>query len=106
MQNLFGYLVRLAAAQSGGTTGGIPFPNPLASDNITEIIDSIATQLIILGAPVAVIMALVGAFQMMTAGGDVEKFKNGQKTLLYTAVGYLVLLISKGVASIVKDLLA
>src|SRR5271154_939456 len=31
--------------------------------------------------PLCAIMVLVGAFQMMTAGGDPEKFSNGRKTL-------------------------
>ncbi|MDP3947499.1 MAG: hypothetical protein Q8Q41_02305 [bacterium] len=94
-----------AQSRSGGSVGGIRLENPLASDTITGVLDSILTYLIIIGAPIVAIMVIYGGFQILTAGGDPEKFKTGGKTILYAAVGYGIIIISKGVTLILKQLL-
>jgi len=55
--------------------------------------------------PLCVIMVLVGAFQMMTAAGNPEKFSQGKKTLTWAAIGFAVVLIAGGVANILKSVL-
>ena len=41
---------------------------------------------------------------MLFAGGDPEKFKSGKMTILYAAIGYAIILISKTIASIIKSI--
>ena len=55
--------------------------------------------------PLVVIMVLVGAFQIMTAGGDPEKFSTGRKTITYAIVGFAAALIGLGIVSIIKSFL-
>jgi len=61
--------------------------------------------LIIIAIPVATIVIIYGAFQMLTASGDPEKFKKGEKTLLYAAIGFGVLILSVGIADLIKNIL-
>jgi len=56
--------------------------------------------------PLCAIMVLVGAFQMMTAGGDPEKFSNGRKTLMYAAIGFAVAFIAIGAVDIIKSIIS
>lgn len=83
----------------------ITLENPLKITSISALINNIAGYLIIIAAPIAVLMILVAAFQIMSAGGNEEKVKNGKKTILYAVVGFAIILISKGIALIVKQLL-
>jgi len=46
---------------------------------------------------VAVIVVIYGAWKMMTASGDPKKFQEGQKTILYAAIGLLVILLARGI---------
>lgn len=55
---------------------------------------------------IAVGMILVGSFQIMFAGGDEERFKRGKKTILYTAIGYAIILVGWGLTSIIQDFLS
>jgi len=81
-------------------------PNPLGSNQTVEsLVNEILDWLIKVGAPVATVMVIVGAFQMMFAGGSPEKFKTGTQTILYTVIGYGILWISKGIVSIIELLL-
>jgi hypothetical protein len=51
-------------------------------------------------------MILIGAFQMLFSGGNEEKFKLGRKMILYTAIGYAIILIGWGLTSIIRDFLS
>ncbi|MBI2278746.1 MAG: hypothetical protein HYU81_01635 [Candidatus Brennerbacteria bacterium] len=84
----------------------IELPNPLgATSTPAELLDKILTFLIQIGGVIASIMVIVGAFQMLFAAGDPEKFIIGRRTVIYVAVGYGILLMAKGVTLIIKDFL-
>jgi hypothetical protein len=55
--------------------------------------------------PLVVIMVLVGAFQIMTSGGDPEKFSTGRNTVTYAVIGFGIALIGLGIVSIIKSFL-
>lgn len=82
--------------------------NPLGDDNSTVegLLNSIIDWLLIIATPIAVGMVLVGAFQMIFAGGDEEKFKLGKRTILYTAIGYAIILVGRGITLVIQDLLS
>jgi hypothetical protein len=58
------------------------------------------------GAPIAVVMVIVGGFQMLFAAGDPEKFKSGQKTILYSAIGYAIIFLADGIATLIQNALS
>lgn len=112
------FFVEKAFAQGpGGTVGGPQPPlspsvsplcpsylNALCNTTISEIVDRIVNFLILIGGPIAAIMVLWGGFQIMTAAGDPEKFATGRKTILYAAIGFVVILAAKGVVGFVKSI--
>ena len=80
-------------------------PNCSRSD-VEGLLNSIIDWLLRIATPIAVGMILVGAFQIMFAGGDEEKFKRGRNTILYTAIGYAIILIGRGITLIIQDFLS
>lgn len=95
----------LAQGGVGTQPKGIELPNPLKVQNIADLLDRIVGFLQTIAIPIVAIMVIWGGFQMLFATGDPEKFKTGKKTIIYAAIGFAVILIAKGVTSIVKDLL-
>lgn len=83
----------------------VSLPNPLNTDTVEGVIDNVLGWLTTVGAPIAAVMIIIGAFQMMFAGGSPEKFKTGTQTILYTVIGYGILWIARGVVSIIETLL-
>ena len=81
--------------------------NPLGPGNSTveDLLQSIVNWLITIATPIAVGMILIGAFQMIFAGGNPERFATGRKTILYTAIGYAIIVVGWGMVSIIKDIL-
>lgn len=95
-------LAQVAGVPQGGS--GINLQNPLGAGSIPALLDKIADYLIYIGAPILAIMILWGGFQILTAAGEPEKFKTGRTTIIYAAVGYGIILISKGITLIIKEL--
>ena len=107
-----------AAGESKNTNTTAPitisFPNPLGScssasaaggGQLSCVLNKIIDGLIVLAIPVVGLLVIFAAYQIMTAAGDPEKFKTGTKTLMYTAIGFAIMLLSKGVAYILQDIL-
>lgn len=79
--------------------------NPLGTTSVIDLLNTILRSLTFVAIPIAVLMIIVGAFQMMSAGGDPEKFKTGRKTILYVAIGFAILLIARLLIGISAELL-
>ena len=80
--------------------------NPLRAGDIPTLINQIVGFLAwYIAPPIAALMFIYGAFQILTAGGNPEKITTGKHTIVYTAVAYGVILISLGLTSIIRDIL-
>ena len=100
------YAAAISVTPTPSTPVYIPFvPNLLGCADIGCVVGKILDTLAKLAAPFVAIMVLVGAFQIITAGGDPEKFKSGRTTILYAVVGYAIVLLASSVVPIINGLL-
>jgi hypothetical protein len=76
-----------------------------AGSTVNGVIKNIGAFMLALAVPICGIMVIVGAFQMMTAAGDPTKFGNGRKTLLYAAIGFVIVLFASSVVPLIKSVL-
>lgn len=84
----------------------IEFPNPLVSNDITSLINTIATWLLGIGSTIAVVIVLWAAFLFMTSGGNKERVTLAKNTLWYAIIGITVLLLAKGVTLFIQNVLS
>jgi len=92
-------------SSTSSATFGVAFENPLNADNVWELINNLIDFIYTISIPLLVIVVLWAGFTMITSGGKPENFKKGQNILLYAAIGFGIILLSKGVAYIVSDIL-
>lgn len=90
---------------SGSSNCTIVLPNPFGTDKLSDVVDRVVKFLRTIAIPVVTIMVLVGGFQIMTAGGDPAKFTKGRSTLLYAAVGLVVILVATSVSLFIENVL-
>ena len=84
----------------------IKLDNPLgATSDIPSVLDHIFTEAVKVISFVVPVIIIVAAFQMMFSAGDPEKFATGRKTILYTIIGYAILLAAKGIMAIIRSIL-
>ena len=82
----------------------ITLTNPLGTNcssltcPATKIIDFLFT----LAIPLCGIMVIWGGFQIMTAAGKPEKVSSGKKTILYSVIGFVVILLAGSVAALIQ----
>jgi hypothetical protein len=97
----------IGTAFAQGGTGQITLTNPLGNNcnDLTCPAQAVINFLFTIAIPLCAIMVLVGGFQMLTAAGDPAKFSTGRKTILYAVVGFAVILVAGGVATLIKNML-
>lgn len=105
------FVVQVNATEPGpggtirGGTGEVRLINPLGDRTIIQIINDILDFLIYLSVPLLALMILVGGFQILMARESAEKVKNGFNTIKYAVIGFVVILISKGIALVILNIL-
>lgn len=78
--------------------GGLP-------TNVCTLLSNITDFLFLVVAPLAGLMILWAAFQILTAAGDPAKFATGKRTIVYALIGLGVVILSKGIVAIIVSLL-
>ncbi|MEK7162674.1 MAG: hypothetical protein AAB696_00025 [Patescibacteria group bacterium] len=100
---------KVLAATQGGSPSCPPgeLCNPLGRGNnsIITIISNILDWLIIYSIPILALMILIGGFQILTAKDSPEKVTSGKKTIMYAVIGFIIILISKGIALILLNII-
>lgn len=86
-------------------TGGYTLPNPLGTTSFIGVINNILNWLIYFSIPILALMILIGGFQILTAKDSPEKVKGGQTTIKWAVVGFVIVLLSKGVALILLKII-
>lgn len=79
----------------GGTATNITLDNPLGNVNTPQkLIGQIINSVLGLVGSIALLMFIWGGFQWMTAAGSSEKVEKGKKTLMWAALGMVVIFSS------------
>jgi len=109
MINFLFLINKVLGADYGGATNNIgkyTIPNPIGATTFTEIATNVAKYLTIyIAPPIVTIMILVAGFYFLTAGENPERVKTARKIILWTVIGYAIILISWGATSIIQDIL-
>jgi type IV secretion system pilin len=83
----------------------VSIPNPLKVTSISSLIDRIVDYVIGIASIILPLVIIWGAYQMIWSGGDLEKIISGRKTITYAIIGFALILISKGIAMIVAEIM-
>lgn len=93
-------------SNTSNSAAPVKLVNPLGGQNFQQVTANIISFILNdIAIPLTVIMVLVGAFEMITSGGNAEKVSKGRKTLLYAAIGFAVVLLASGVTSLIQNIL-
>lgn len=79
--------------------------NPFNADSFEDVIKRLAEWLYYIAIPLGVLMILWAGFLFMTSGGNEERIKQAKRTLLWTIVGIIIIIIGAGFITLIKDIL-
>lgn len=93
---------------SGNTfrTDVIVLFNPLDKKELPDILQYILTGLTALAIPIVTIMIIIGAYYLITSGGNPGRRTKGKEYILWAVIGFAVLLLANSVVAITQSFLS
>lgn len=83
----------------------IEIQNPLQSDDFEVIIDNVIDFIFKIAIPLVPLMIIYAGLLFVTAGGNISQIDQAKKIIVWTAVGLAIVLLSKGIYLMIKQLL-
>lgn len=80
----------------------ICLPNPLKYTTFDCLVDSVMNFIFVIAMALAPLMILIGAFHLLTAGGDPGKVKTAKTVFIYTGIGILIVLFARGLIAVIR----
>lgn len=95
----------IPTTQNTPVTTSITFTSPFGSATVTDVLNRIINYAILVVSPLAAVMILYGAFQILTSRGSEEKYRAGRKTIIYALGGLAIVILARGLVSIFRGLI-
>lgn len=86
-------------------TSSVCIRNPLQFESLEALLDAIIDFLIKIGAPLAVIMIIYAGLIWMFAAGAPEKITKARSIIIWTIIGYSIILVAKGILLVIQSVL-
>ncbi len=85
--------------------GQVCFCNPLKGEGLDAITTPIINFIFNISLFVVPLLVVVGAFMITTAAGDENKMKSGKKMIIWTLIGFILILLSRGLSDLLEAVL-
>jgi len=79
--------------------------NPLAATTTAGLIRSMTNVIFYIVSALAVLLIVVGGFILITSAGNPKQLNQGKKIILFTLVGYAIMLIAGGIVALIYRIL-
>lgn len=79
----------------------LSFLNNTGFDGLRAFIDSIVTLAVALSALVTVVSLIISGFKFMLSGGDEDKIKDAQRSLIFSILGLILVFLAPTVIEFV-----
>jgi len=83
----------------------VTFKNPVGATSFAVIIDRVVNLVFWLGIALSPLFALFGVFHILTSGGDMYKIELGRRIIIFTIIGLIIVMFTKGIIEIILSLL-
>ena len=83
----------------------VEFQNPLEYETLGDLIDAIVKFIFYIAVIVAPLMIIIGAFYLVTAGGDPKRIGTGKNVIIYTLIGLAIILLARGLLAMIESII-
>lgn len=81
----------------------IVIDNPLNISTFVELIDNILNFIFWIATALFPLMIVIAGFYFMTSAGDPKRIETAKNIILYTIVGFIIILSAKGLINFLDD---
>ena len=75
--------------------------NPLQTEDLAGIVDNVLTVLFNFALVLTPLMIVIAGIMFVTAGGSPERVSTAKRILLWTAVGFVIILLARGLVVVI-----
>ena len=86
-------------------TTTITIENPIQADTFEELVDGIIGFIFLVALGLAPLMIIIGAFYILTAGADPKRVETGKNIILYTLIGFTIILLGRALVFVIQQIL-
>ena len=80
--------------------------NPIKAHTFEELVDGIIGFIFIVAVGLAPLMIIIGAFYILTAGADPKRVETGKNIILYTIIGFTIILLGRALVYVIQNILS
>lgn len=82
----------------------VTLPNPLQYESFEELADHLMQVFTVIGSAFVGLAVVIGAFFILTSGGEPGKWQKGRDILLYALLGLTILILARGITAFIRYL--
>lgn len=86
-------------------TTTIEIENPINATSFEALANNLIDFIFYIALALAPLMILIGAFYLLTAGAEPKRVETGKNIILYTLIGFTIILLAKGLVALIKGIL-
>jgi len=79
--------------------------NPLMADTVIDVVRDITNRVFIYLSALAVLFVVIGGVTIMTAAGMPTQVTRGRKIVMFTIIGYALIILARGIATLIFRIL-
>ena len=84
---------------------GVTLENPIGASNFGELVDKIINVFFTLALYVTPLMIIIAGLLFVTAAGNPNQIQTAKNILLYTLIGFIIILLAKGIVKLFVEIL-
>jgi uncharacterized repeat protein (TIGR02543 family) len=91
------------AADCGTAAAGPVTPwNPLKAGSFEEFITTLINLIFWVALGIVPLLIIIAGFYFMTSGGDPERIRKAKTILIYTLIGFTIVLLARGIIEVIR----
>ena len=83
----------------------IEIQNPLTATSFEAIVANLIDFIFKIATVLAPLMIIIGAALFITSAGNLQQVDRAKKIIIYTVIGFAIVLLAKGILAMIKQLL-
>ena len=83
----------------------ITISNPLEAESFGDFIDNVITFLFQIAFAIFPLMIVIAGLFMVTAAGNPKRVETAKNIILYTVIGFIIILLAKGFVELLEEAL-
>ena len=84
---------------------GVTLENPIGAENFGKLVDRIIDIFFTLALVVTPLMIVIAGLLFVTAAGNPNQVQTARNILLYSLIGFLIILVAKGIVELFIEVL-